>query len=528
VGGVFICYRRDDTAEITGRLYDRLAGRIGKKNVFKDVFSIELGRDFDEVISAALRKTSVLLVAMGATWDVARLQNEKDPVRREIELALALGVRIVPLFVRGMKMPKEEQLPASLQAFVRLNGMPLRDDPDFDHDIDRLLSAVAPTRGRSVVRIVLPIVAMLAVVGGGALWLAGRGGSGDAVMPPTTRKLVARHYASPFCWVDSEESRIQMCTFSTIEACTFVLKRGRDKGSQCVPRPASIYCKKPDSTASADVYGSPCFTSKEACGAGCVRVDLDPPKYAATPYQPITDDELATHLSRIEGTDCMVLTSAQKLVSCSGSLEECQRRMPSSHSCSPRPPRISCVPSPLASDGERTLDCYLTAEACRKEAMPGTTCRDVDLIPPAVVEEKVPAAPPPDPRVRVTATMPRHDLELLKGGHCIELPDMSWKSTALSFADLQSACFATAADCVADLPNNRAGARCTTTRGFWCYVTFNRWEDGNVKPEPSYCGANKADCEGTRKGALGRVITKPGALGRVGVGDRCLWMPLAL
>ena len=43
---IFISYRRVDSKAITSRIYDRLAAAFGKNNIFKDVGSIPLGRDF--------------------------------------------------------------------------------------------------------------------------------------------------------------------------------------------------------------------------------------------------------------------------------------------------------------------------------------------------------------------------------------------------------------------------------------------------------------------------------------------------
>ncbi len=47
-GRIFISYRREETAYPAGWLYDRLAGRDGDGQIFKDVDSIELGDDFVE------------------------------------------------------------------------------------------------------------------------------------------------------------------------------------------------------------------------------------------------------------------------------------------------------------------------------------------------------------------------------------------------------------------------------------------------------------------------------------------------
>jgi hypothetical protein len=35
---IFICYRRDDSADVTGRIYDRLVDHFTPEHVFMDVF----------------------------------------------------------------------------------------------------------------------------------------------------------------------------------------------------------------------------------------------------------------------------------------------------------------------------------------------------------------------------------------------------------------------------------------------------------------------------------------------------------
>ena len=43
MAGVFISYRRDDSAGITGRIYDRLAASLGRAKVFRDLETIAPG-----------------------------------------------------------------------------------------------------------------------------------------------------------------------------------------------------------------------------------------------------------------------------------------------------------------------------------------------------------------------------------------------------------------------------------------------------------------------------------------------------
>ena len=52
--GIFLSYRRDDSAGFAGRLYDRLASRYGPDRLFMDVDTIRPGHDFAEDIVSAL------------------------------------------------------------------------------------------------------------------------------------------------------------------------------------------------------------------------------------------------------------------------------------------------------------------------------------------------------------------------------------------------------------------------------------------------------------------------------------------
>jgi len=45
---IFISYRREDSADVTGRIYDRLIQKFGQGAVFKDVESMPFGVDLKE------------------------------------------------------------------------------------------------------------------------------------------------------------------------------------------------------------------------------------------------------------------------------------------------------------------------------------------------------------------------------------------------------------------------------------------------------------------------------------------------
>jgi hypothetical protein len=48
LGQIFMSYGREETAYLTGCLYDRLVGCYGDGQVFRDIDSIQLGDDFIE------------------------------------------------------------------------------------------------------------------------------------------------------------------------------------------------------------------------------------------------------------------------------------------------------------------------------------------------------------------------------------------------------------------------------------------------------------------------------------------------
>ena len=100
MGGVFISYRREDTAGFAGRIYDRLARRLGRDSVFIDVDNIAPGLDFVEVLSERVGQCDALVAVIGRGWASSadkdnrrRIDDPHDFVRIEIEAALERGVR---------------------------------------------------------------------------------------------------------------------------------------------------------------------------------------------------------------------------------------------------------------------------------------------------------------------------------------------------------------------------------------------------------------------------------------------------
>lgn len=147
---IFIGYRRDDTADVAGRIYDAMAQRFGRARIFKDVDNIGPGVDFGEYIRSVLPRCRVALVLIGPNWlhskdenGNRRLADGHDWVRIEIETALATpGVLVVPVLVNGARMPRSEDVPEQVRPLLRRNAAIIRRDPDFHDDVERLASAI--------------------------------------------------------------------------------------------------------------------------------------------------------------------------------------------------------------------------------------------------------------------------------------------------------------------------------------------------------------------------------------------------
>jgi hypothetical protein len=151
LGSVFISYRRDDSADITGRIYDRLIQHFSRDIVFKDVDSIPLGIDFRQHLENALSQCRVLLAIMGDDWmgservgGKRRIDDPRDHLRLELEVALGRNIPVIPVLVRKASIPAEDQLPTSLRSLAYRNGIQIRPDPDFHGDMDRLIKGIEP------------------------------------------------------------------------------------------------------------------------------------------------------------------------------------------------------------------------------------------------------------------------------------------------------------------------------------------------------------------------------------------------
>jgi TonB family protein len=132
LGGIFVSYRRSDSQGEAGRLFDDLVKQFGEDTVFMDVAAIEAGRDFRKAIEEGVTKCGVLLVVIGLEWldakderGARRLNDSSDFVRIETASALKRDIPVIPVLVRGAKMPSAEQLPDELKELAYRNCIEL-------------------------------------------------------------------------------------------------------------------------------------------------------------------------------------------------------------------------------------------------------------------------------------------------------------------------------------------------------------------------------------------------------------------
>jgi hypothetical protein len=195
---LFVSYRRSDSSDVTGRIYDHLKANFGEDRLFKDVDSIPLGKDFRRAISEAVGQCKVLIAVIGDQWLEAaietgtrRLDDPNDFVHIEIMSALSRGIPVIPVLVEDAPMPKESELPPALGELAFRNGTRVRPDPDFRPDIERLCSQIEsyivdgpkPTpsafppwmqRRAVLAALVLPVLAMAAFLLWGRFKPSGR------------------------------------------------------------------------------------------------------------------------------------------------------------------------------------------------------------------------------------------------------------------------------------------------------------------------------------------------------------------
>ena len=118
-----------------------------------DVAAIEPGQDFRKAIDQSVASCTVLLAVIGQHWldsrdgsGMRRLDDAGDFVRIELASALRSNIPIVPVLVRGSRMPRPEELPEELKELAYRNAVELT-HARWKSDIPLLIRALRPYMG---------------------------------------------------------------------------------------------------------------------------------------------------------------------------------------------------------------------------------------------------------------------------------------------------------------------------------------------------------------------------------------------
>lgn len=157
---IFISYRRaeDNKSYIVGTIHEKLAQVFGKEEVFRDLYDISGGSDWKDVLGREINTCKVMLVIIGPDWaslaypnGEKRLFDPNDVTRWEVETGLKRSQEgnalVIPVLVTGAQVPKTEELPESLRPLLSKNVVSLRNYPDFDRDMDKLINDIRSSAG---------------------------------------------------------------------------------------------------------------------------------------------------------------------------------------------------------------------------------------------------------------------------------------------------------------------------------------------------------------------------------------------
>ncbi len=147
-GKIFINYRRGDEPGFTQALLGRLEQAFPADRLFIDVDNIPPGEDFVHMLESQVAQCDALLAVIGHGWLDAtddrgsrRLDDPNDFVRIEIETALRLGKRVIPVLVHEARMPRPDELPEAIRPLATRNAVRLTHER-FRADTQGLVKAL--------------------------------------------------------------------------------------------------------------------------------------------------------------------------------------------------------------------------------------------------------------------------------------------------------------------------------------------------------------------------------------------------
>jgi hypothetical protein len=153
---IFVSYRRDDTPHAAERVFDYLHDKY-RGLVFRDIDSIKPGASVRIAIATALKQCEVVVAIVGPDWlgqnpdGSLRINAPQDWVRNEIEIAVQLGIPIIPVMVdldsqHPAKWPTQQQVPDTLYGFVALSAVRAETGRSFKVAMDQVAGQIEAHR----------------------------------------------------------------------------------------------------------------------------------------------------------------------------------------------------------------------------------------------------------------------------------------------------------------------------------------------------------------------------------------------
>lgn len=126
-GGVFISQRGVSTRKYGDLLHRELVRRFGADLVFSDLGSMPAAEDYAQELLSRVRSAGVVLAVIGRDWlntadrTGGRVMDDPgDWVRRELAVAFAAGVRVIPLLINDALLPAIDDLPSDIEMLSNL------------------------------------------------------------------------------------------------------------------------------------------------------------------------------------------------------------------------------------------------------------------------------------------------------------------------------------------------------------------------------------------------------------------------
>lgn len=146
---IFISYHREEAETPALLIKERLASKFGMDNVFFDVHDVRVGKCFPEQIDLAIAQSHALVAVIGPDWlrilKEREAQGKKDWVRYEITQALKKPVPVVPVYVKGAPLLKEDELPSDLKRLDSYDALEVHGGKNFESDLGLLVTEVSKT-----------------------------------------------------------------------------------------------------------------------------------------------------------------------------------------------------------------------------------------------------------------------------------------------------------------------------------------------------------------------------------------------